>query len=76
MNEPFTILLNGIVKGDGVITSPASEDIFFDISKEDILKMLKLGKNIELDENDNKDEFINGIKVIKTKYRTLENKLI
>ena len=41
MNEPLTRLSQGFVKGDGMIISPFNDNSFYDVTKKDVLDLLK-----------------------------------
>ena len=76
INEPMTRLLQRIVKGNGVITSPLNENIYYDLSRENIINLLRVEKHLRIEENDIKEETDkNGLQIIKNKYRILNNRL-
>ena len=41
MNEPLTRLSQGFVKGDGMIISPFNDNSFYDVTKKDVLDLIK-----------------------------------
>ena len=51
-NEPLSRLLEGIVKGNGIIISPYSESNFYDITVNDIVNILKLYNELNYKETD------------------------
>ena len=76
LNEPMTRLLKRIVKGDGLLVSPFQENAFFDLSKEDVINMLKVEKHLNIEDDDTKEEKNErGVRLVKNKYRILNNKL-
>lgn len=76
INEPMTRLMQRIVKGNGIITSPYKENAYYDLSKDDVINLLKVDKHLEIEEEDiSEEKDDNGVRVIKNKYRILNNKL-
>ena len=76
INGPITRLIKDIARGDGLIISPYSENSFFDISEQDIINILKVSDMVNLKEDDEKEEKDSlGRRIIKNKYRILENRL-
>lgn len=51
-NEPISRLLEGVVKGNGIIISPYSENDFYDITVKDIHNLLKLSSDLNYKEID------------------------
>lgn len=76
INEPFCMLLKGMVKGGGVILDKFDDDNYYDFSKETLINLLKCEKKLQLTENDMSKQFVkDNIAIVKTKYRILFNKL-
>jgi hypothetical protein len=76
INEPMTRLMQRIVKGNGIITSPYKENSYYDLYKQDIINLLKIDKHLDIEEEDiSEEKNSNGVRVIKNKYRILNNKL-
>lgn len=71
LNEPFCRLLHGIIKGDGIIYSPFSENSFYELLVEDVFDLLKVWNQLspQIDDTakiENKE---------KTKYQILNNRI-
>ena len=71
MNEPFSRLLHGIIKGDGIIYSPFNDNSFYELLVEDIIDILKVWNLLSPQTEDiaqiqNKE---------KTKYQILKSRL-
>ncbi len=71
INEPLSRLLHGYIKGDGVIISPFNHNSFYELTKKDILDLLKVWnelntKTIDLQKMSNKE---------KTKYQILDQRI-
>lgn len=77
-NEIASKFLNKDVFGDVLITSKITQNFFGDVTERDVKNMIKLiDVKYDLTEEDLKDEInSNNLKVIKTKYRILNSKLI
>lgn len=73
-NEPACHLLKNIIKGDCVISTPFNELTYDDLTKEDVVNLLR-AHNKNLTKHDLIKEYENGIEVVKNKYRILESKL-
>ena len=71
VNEPLSRLLHGIIKGDGVIYSPYSENSFYEITQEDIYDLLKVWNHLNVQMRDYKK--INNNE--KTKYQILNDRI-
>mgnify|MGYP000900611518 CR=1 FL=1 len=71
VNEPFSRLLHGIIKGDGIIYSPFNDNSFYELLVEDIIDILKVWNLLSPQTEDiaqiqNKE---------KTKYQILKSRL-
>jgi len=77
INEPMSRIMCAPIRGKGVIISPCENDnSFYDISKDDIINLLKLSPNYQLKTSELLDEKnIEGLKLIKNKYRILQLRL-
>ena len=73
-NEPACHLLKNIIKGDCIISTPFNELTYNDLTKEDVIKLLKI-HNKDLTKQDLIKEYNKGIEIVKNKYRIIENKL-
>ena len=77
INDPMSRILLGPVRGKGVITSPYENDnSFLDLSKDELINILKISPNFELTNNELKveqDTFSRNI--IKNKYRIINSRL-
>tara|TARA_B100000902_G_scaffold327503_1_gene323097 strand:- start:4769 stop:5692 length:924 start_codon:yes stop_codon:yes gene_type:complete len=71
LNEPMSRLLHGIIKGDGVIISPYSENSFYELTVDDIIDMLKVWNMLD---NSTEDTLKIENKE-KTKYQILKNRI-
>lgn len=77
INEPMSRIMLGPVRGKGIITSPyENNNSFLDLSKEELINILKVSPDFELTTNElkiEKDTFNRNI--IKNKYRILNLRL-
>ena len=76
LNEPMCRLLKAVVRGTGLIISPYNQSNYYDLSKEDIINLLRVEKYLEIEDKDTAEEKNEkGLRVIKNRYRILNNKL-
>lgn len=77
INDPMSRLILGPIRGKGLISSPSeNNNSFYDISREEVIDLLKVSPNFELtnDElNENNDN--DNRKIVKNKYRILNFRL-
>lgn len=77
INDPMSRIMLGPIRGKGVITSPYdNNNSFLDLSKEELIDILRISPNFELTAKETKvekDEFNRNI--IKNKYRILNLRL-
>ena len=73
VNEPMSRLLHGIIKGDGVITSPFdfNENSFYELTKEDIFDLLKVWNKLD----NNYSDYSKLENKEKTKYQILNERI-
>ena len=77
INDPMSRLILGPIRGKGLISSPYENDnSFYDISKEEIIDLLKVSPNFELTNDDLNENSVNdNRKIVKNKYRILNFRL-
>lgn len=71
LNEPFSRLLHGLIKGDGVIYSPFSENSFYELLVEDVMDLLKVWNQL----SQQIDDTVKMENKEKTKYQILQNRI-
>ena len=71
VNEPLSRLLHGMIKGDGLVYSPYSDNSFYELYIDDILDLLKVWNKLKLN---TQDEKLLG-KNPQTKYQILYNRI-
>jgi hypothetical protein len=77
INEPLSRIICAPIRGKGIMISPCdNENSFYDLSRYEILDLLKISPNYDLsiEESSNKKND-NGYKIIKNKYRIVNSRL-
>jgi len=77
INEPISRIICAPIRGKGIIISPCENDnSFYDLSKKEVIDLLKISPNYELT-SDDLLEFKNdsGCKIVKNKYRIVNSRL-
>ena len=74
INDPISRLVKNLIRGEVLIVSPYSENVYMDITKDNIIKLLKTVDIKDIEPEDEYDEF--DRRIIMNKYRLLNQKLL
>lgn len=77
INEPLSRIICAPIRGKGIMISPCdNENSFYDLSRDEILDLLKISPNYDLSiEESSNIKNDNGYKIIKNKYRIVNSRL-
>lgn len=77
INDPISKIICAPIRGKGIIISPCeNNNSFYDLSKDEVIELLKISPNYELVVKDiDEIDINNGYKIIKNKYRIVNSRL-
>jgi hypothetical protein len=77
INDPISRMIKGPVRGKGIMISPCeNKNSFYDLSREEIINLLKISPDYELSLEETNENINNdGLKIIKNKYRIVNSRI-